>query len=190
MKINLIWRDIITLPKWQYIFLLGASLFFIINSIIDYTDGWTILSLFASITSVLNVWLIANKRGSNPFWGIFSCIFYGVYAWQSGYVGDGILNIAFYLPLTIALFFAWRKRMLNHLPIIVVAKRRWKWSYLPIILVSTIIVFVAWLYLIPEISKLSIGGYPFKLYSWQHIFDSFTNGINHFFNYIQYDIFE
>lgn len=154
------------MKKTKY-FIFLAIIFFAINTKWEWLS---LLSFFASVTSIINVYLISQKKFSNFYWGIASCISYGIYAFIIGYIGDSLLNFLWYLPLTITGMFMWYKHKQEKL----VKKRIWKNIYILPISLGLSITFIGWYFLIPFVGKLN-GGYPFELNSWRHIFDALTN---------------
>lgn len=183
LGIKNIFTDLRTLSLKMKLFIVGAIMLFTTTTTLSILHvgpgfvrdakgwGWNILSMFSAFISVLNVALIANKKISNYFWGIISCILYGIYAWHKKYVGDSILNLVFYLPATFIGYKLWKPNMKNGS----VVKRQWKWKYLPIIMISLVVIFVSWLFVLPEIPKIIDEKYGFDKYSWQHILDASTN---------------
>ncbi len=69
----------------------------------------TIVGLIASLTGMLCVVLTAKGRISNYYFGIINVILYGFIAFQNKYYGEAILNLAYFLPMSVVGIYFWFK---------------------------------------------------------------------------------
>lgn len=93
--------------------ILGSTLYFSFQS-----TSWDsyfsiflnfVISPVSAITGVLCVLLVAQRIISNYFYGLIQCITYGYIAYLTGYYGDALLNIFFFLPFQFIGLFFWKK---------------------------------------------------------------------------------
>ena len=90
---------------WLITFLImvvGSTIYFSITGT-DYTSWHSILlnwviAPVSAISGILCVVLVAKGKLSNYIWGTINCITYGYVAYMSGYYGDSIINIFYFLP--------------------------------------------------------------------------------------------
>lgn len=90
--------------------------FYFSGTATDYTSWWSVLlnwviSPVSAITGVVCVVLCARGVKWNYIWGIVNSITYGIVAWVSGYYGDALLNIFFFLPTQIFILLMWKKNI-------------------------------------------------------------------------------
>lgn len=95
--------------------ILAATLTFSLNGT-DYTSTKSILlnwviSPLSALTGIICVLLAAKGHLKNYLWGVVNCVTYGYIAYESGYYGDMILNLFYFLPFQFIGYFWWR----NHL---------------------------------------------------------------------------
>lgn len=72
--------------------------------------NWAI-SPISAITGILCVVLVAKGKISNYLWGLINCVSYGYLAYQSGYYGDMILNLFYFLPFQFIGYYWWNKHL-------------------------------------------------------------------------------
>lgn len=70
-----------------------------------------VISPFSAISGIFCVVLAAKGKISNWTYGIVNCVLYGYIAFYSGYYGDAIINIAFFLPTQFIGLYFWNKRL-------------------------------------------------------------------------------
>lgn len=91
-------QEILWLATAQII-LLGLSLYW----------GDNFLGIFCSVCGVFCVVLVGKGKISNYFFGVINVTLYAFIAYEQGYYGDTMLNLAYYLPMNIIGFFLWKK---------------------------------------------------------------------------------
>lgn len=103
---------------WLVAFLImvvGSTIYFSITGT-DYTSlhnillNWVIAPVSA-ISGIMCVVLVAKGKLSNYAWGTVNCITYGYVAYMSGYYGDAIINIFYFLPFQLIGWLWWRKHL-------------------------------------------------------------------------------
>jgi nicotinamide mononucleotide transporter len=103
---------------WLFTFLflvLGATVYFSYSGT-NYQDvgnillNW-VLSPVSAITGIVCVVLVAKGKISNYAWGTINSITYGYLAYLSGYYGDMVLNLFYFLPFQLIGFLWWRKHL-------------------------------------------------------------------------------
>lgn len=67
------------------------------------------LGIFCSICGVFCVVMVGKGKISNYFFGVINVTLYAYIAYQQGYYGDTMLNLAYYFPMNIIGFFLWKK---------------------------------------------------------------------------------
>lgn len=70
-----------------------------------------VISPLSAITGIICVVLVARGSIWNYAWGVVNCITYGYLAYTSGYYGDTILNLFYFLPIQFIGFLFWRKNL-------------------------------------------------------------------------------
>lgn len=70
-----------------------------------------VISPLSAITGILCVVLVAKGNIWNYAWGLVNCISYGYLAYQSGYYGDMVLNLFYFLPFQFIGYFWWNKHL-------------------------------------------------------------------------------
>lgn len=71
----------------------------------------TLLGLFASLTGMLTVVLVAKGKIANYYFGIANVAAYGFIALQSQYYGEVMLNWGFFLPAQFVGIYLWSSNM-------------------------------------------------------------------------------
>lgn len=103
---------------WLVLFL-GLILVVTVIGSLAYTDysslhsvmlNW-LISPLSAITGIICVVLVARGSKWNYLWGLINAITYGYVAYFSGYYGDAILNIFFFLPTQFIGYYMWSKRL-------------------------------------------------------------------------------
>ncbi|MDR1704840.1 MAG: nicotinamide riboside transporter PnuC [Clostridiales bacterium] len=106
---------------WFFSFLiiiLAATIYFSVTGT-DYTSLESILlnwavSPVSAITGIFCVVLAAKGKISNWTYGVVNSILYGYLAYRSGYYGDAIINLVYFLPTQFIGIAFWRKRLLQN----------------------------------------------------------------------------
>lgn len=80
------------------------------NKIESILLNW-VISPFSAISGIFCVVLAAKGKISNWTYGIVNSVLYGYLAFHSGYYGDAIINIAYFLPTQFIGLFFWKKRL-------------------------------------------------------------------------------
>lgn len=70
-----------------------------------------VISPLSAITGIVCVVLVARGNIWNYAWGLVNCITYGYLAYQTGYYGDMLLNLCYFLPFQFIGFVWWRKHL-------------------------------------------------------------------------------
>lgn len=70
-----------------------------------------VISPISAITGILCVVLAAKGKISTWTYGIVNCVLYGYLAYRTGYYGDAILNIIYFLPTQFVGLLFWKKRL-------------------------------------------------------------------------------
>jgi nicotinamide mononucleotide transporter len=103
---------------WLFSFLaiiVAATVYFSATST-DYSStenvlvNWVISPLSAT-SGIFCVVLAAKGKYSNWVWGIANSVLYGYIAYKSGYYGDMLINLAYFLPTQFIGMLAWKKMM-------------------------------------------------------------------------------
>lgn len=94
----------------------------------DWTSSWNIilnwiLSPVSALTGVVCVVLVARGSWWNWTFGVANSLLYGVVAWQTGYYGDAILNIFYFLPTQYFIYKLWKRNRENESSDIVKMKK-------------------------------------------------------------------
>ncbi len=98
----------------------------------DWSSPWNIvlnwiLSPVSALTGVICVVLVARGSYWNWTFGIANSVLYGIVAWQTGYYGDAILNIFYFLPTQYFIYKLWKRNRVEESSDIVKMKRfNWK----------------------------------------------------------------
>ncbi|MDR2750810.1 MAG: nicotinamide riboside transporter PnuC, partial [Clostridiales bacterium] len=103
---------------WLFVFLIiiVATTVYFSATDTDYSNlekivlNWAI-SPISAISGIFCVVLAAKGKFSNWIWGIANSILYGYLAYRSGYYGDMIINIFFFLPTQFIGIVAWKKML-------------------------------------------------------------------------------
>jgi nicotinamide mononucleotide transporter len=104
--------------SWLFTFLIviiTATIYFSATDT-DYSStekillNW-VISPLSAISGIFCVVLAAKGKYSNWIWGIANSILYGYLAWKSGYYGDMLINIVYFLPTQFIGLAAWKKMM-------------------------------------------------------------------------------
>jgi nicotinamide mononucleotide transporter len=103
---------------WLITFLtmvLGSTIYFSITGT-DYSSWHSILlnwviAPVSAISGIMCVVLVAKGKLSNYVWGTINCITYGYVAYMSGYYGDTIINLFYFLPFQLIGWLWWRKHL-------------------------------------------------------------------------------
>lgn len=80
------------------------------NNIESILLNWAI-SPVSAISGIICVVLAAKGKISNWTFGIVNSLLYGYLAYRSGYYGDAIINIVYFLPTQFAGIIFWRSRL-------------------------------------------------------------------------------
>lgn len=70
-------------------------------------ESW--LSVFATVTGILCVVLVAKGNIYNYFFGIMNVVAYAIVSYRAGYGGDFVLNAFYYLPIQFIGYYTWKK---------------------------------------------------------------------------------
>lgn len=95
---------------WEVIWLLSFTVIILTLSIL-WKDTW--YGTVASLTGIWCVVLTAKGKISNYYFGIVNVILYAVVAYQSKFYGEVMLNILYFLPMTIGAIFLWKKHKVS-----------------------------------------------------------------------------
>lgn len=114
----------------------------------DYKETFSIIlnwfiSPISALTGILCVVLAAKAKISTWTYGAVNSIFYGCVAWYSGYYGDFLINIFYFLPSQFIGLYYWRRHLKPLSKVDVTIKKISKKSFLAI-LVSCILLAVLW----------------------------------------------
>lgn len=126
--------------NWLWIFsaiIVASTLYFSATTPTKDIWGWLlnwVLSPVSALTGVICVVLCAKGKIQNYWWGIINALTYGVVAWTAGYLGDAFLNIFFFLPSQIFIFFFWKKHLDGNS--VVAMKRMKPWVTAVVVVVS------------------------------------------------------
>lgn len=70
-----------------------------------------VISPISALTGIICVVLVAKGNIRNYYWGLINCVSYGYLAYESGYYGDMILNLFYFLPFQFIGFIWWQKNL-------------------------------------------------------------------------------
>lgn len=122
------------LNRFEKIWLITFAVIIVATTVIfsisgtNWKDPWSILlnwviSPLSALTGVICVVLCAKGNIFNYAFGIVNALAYGYVAWYSGYYGDCILNLFFFLPTQFFILVHWRKNLRSDKKDIVHMKR-------------------------------------------------------------------
>ena len=103
-----------------------------------------------SFTGILSVVMATKRKISTYLWGIINSLFFGLYAFAYGYIGNFQLNIIFFLPLQLIGIYKWHNKMEDNSVII---NKCNLWDIIKF-LGGTMITTTAFYYEIPILTKL------------------------------------
>lgn len=115
-----IWRDISNLSKWGRFFAPVACAIIWYVCVINRAPWW---EMIASISGVMCVLLVADRRNTNYFWGLINCSLYGYMAYKNGIYGDAGLNWLVYVPFQFIGMYMWSRQGASEDDGSVIAKR-------------------------------------------------------------------
>lgn len=95
---------------WEIIWLFSFTVIILTLSIL-WKDTW--YGTVASLTGIWCVVLTAKGKISNYYFGIVNVILYAVVAYQSKFYGEVMLNILYFLPMTVWSIFLWKKHKVS-----------------------------------------------------------------------------
>jgi nicotinamide mononucleotide transporter len=95
---------------WELIWLFSFTIIIFVLSIL-WKDTW--YGTVASLTGIWCVVLTAKGKISNFYFGIVNVILYAVVAYQSRFYGEVMLNILYFLPMTVWSIILWKKHKLS-----------------------------------------------------------------------------
>lgn len=95
---------------WELIWLFSFTIIILTLSLL-WKDTW--YGTIASLTGIWCVVLTAKGKISNYYFGIVNVILYAVVAYQSRFYGEVMLNILYFLPMTIWSIFLWKKHKVS-----------------------------------------------------------------------------
>lgn len=108
--------------KFEKIWLISFATIILATTIIfsfsgtDYTSTKSIVlnwfvSPISALTGIVCVVLVAKGKISNYAWGLINAISYAYLAYVSGYYGDMVLNIFWFIPTQLIGFLFWKKML-------------------------------------------------------------------------------
>jgi nicotinamide mononucleotide transporter len=78
---------------------------------ISWGDPW--YATLSTISGVICVVLVAERKISNYVWGIINCALYGLLSYNNHFYGDMTLNWLIYLPFQFIGYYLWSRRIDN-----------------------------------------------------------------------------
>lgn len=106
--IKTVWTELAGLPTVSKLYMAALAIVCAIISI-SWGDPW--YATVSTISGVLCVVLVAERKISNYFWGIINCVLYGYLSYQNKFYGDMTLNWIIYLPFQFIGLHLWSKQM-------------------------------------------------------------------------------
>ena len=101
-------QELLTLPGRVLIYLAILTIATAWISI-SWGDPW--YATLSTISGVICVVLVAERKISNYAWGVINCLLYGLLSYQNHFYGDMALNWFIYLPFQFIGFYLWSQRM-------------------------------------------------------------------------------
>lgn len=100
----------------SFIVIIASATFYFSITGTDFSKADSILlnwifSPISAITGILCVVLAAKGKISNWVYGLFNSILYGYLAYRSGYYGDALINILYFVPTQFIGLFFWKSRL-------------------------------------------------------------------------------
>lgn len=95
---------------WELLWLVSFTIVILVLSIL-WKDTW--YGTVASLTGIWCVVLTAKGKISNYYFGIVNVILYAVVAYQSRFYGEVMLNILYFLPMSVWAIFLWKKHKVS-----------------------------------------------------------------------------
>ena len=105
---KMILDDILALSLSVKLYLLALT---IITAYISLSWGDPWYGTLSTISGVLCVVLVAERKLSNYAWGIINCALYGLLSYNNQFYGDMSLNWFIYLPFQFIGFYLWSSRI-------------------------------------------------------------------------------
>ena len=99
------------------VIIIAATVYFSLTGT-DYSNfqsiilNW-VISPVSAISGIFCVVLAAKGKISNWMYGVLNSILYGYLAYRSGYYGDAIINIVYFLPTQFIGLMFWKTRLQN-----------------------------------------------------------------------------
>lgn len=101
-------KELIDLPMLSKFYMAALAVVCFIISI-SWGDPW--YATLSTVSGVLCVVLVAERKISNYFWGVINCVLYGYLSYQNRFYGDMALNWVIYLPFQFIGMHLWSKQM-------------------------------------------------------------------------------
>lgn len=92
--------------KFELIWLFSFS---IINIYLFYAWNDTVTGLLASLTGMICVVMVAKGKIENYYFGLVNIVLYAYISYTNKYYGEVMLNLGYYLPMTFAGIYLWKK---------------------------------------------------------------------------------
>lgn len=165
---------------WYVSFMLIIVVITVYNALLntDYTNLYSIfinllLSPVSAITGIVCVLLAAQGKTSNYIWGFVNCFTYAYLAFISGYYGDTILNIFWFVPTQVIGYFMWR-RNLDEGSKTDVKMKKLKWQSIVIILIVCILFTICLGLLLTNIDNWLTRALKINSSIYQNIYEIFN----------------
>lgn len=107
--INIV-RELGTVGLWGRFFIPICSVLMVVLSIQWGSTWWQILSTLSGVVCVV---LVAERKITNFAWGLINCSLYGLMSYQSSFYGDATLNWLLYVPFQFLGMYAWTKNAVD-----------------------------------------------------------------------------
>ena len=105
---RMIWDDLLALSLNVKLYLLALTM---VTAYISMSWGDPWYGTLSTISGVLCVVLVAERKLSNYAWGIINCALYGLLSYKNQFYGDMSLNWFIYLPFQFIGFYLWSSRI-------------------------------------------------------------------------------
>lgn len=113
-------HDLSNMSAWGRFFAPVASIIIWFVCVGNNVPWW---EMIASISGVLCVLMVADRRNTNYFWGLINCSLYGMIAYNNGIFGDAALNWGIYIPFQFIGMYMWSRSDATDAEGDVIAKR-------------------------------------------------------------------
>jgi len=130
------------------------------------------LSGISSFTGILFIVLTTRLKISMFFWSFINCIFFSIFVFHYGYIGDFQIYVFYLIPMQLYSCHCWALDTKE------IETYRLSFYEILYVFISLIVLIFFFYHEIPEVSILFTGSYEFANNTVAHTLDSVTSSIN------------